>query len=243
MNYPIYEVQSLKLALGPRFTLKIDNLRLTEGKLYTLTGPNGSGKSTFLSVLAFLLRPSAGQIRFEGQPVIWNKSSLVTLRRGVTLLHQSPYLFEGTVAKNIALGLRARSVAAEEIHRRVDQSLARLDLTRYRDHDAKSLSGGEAQRVALARALVLEPRVLLLDEPLSNLDEESTRILKRIIASLPAAGHTVIMSTHHPSELASELADTTEIALREGRLSKRAKRAQPIPEESQLPALPTPDPC
>ncbi|MBS1245180.1 MAG: transporter ATP-binding protein, partial [Deltaproteobacteria bacterium] len=118
--------------------------------------------------------------------------------RKVTLLHQSPYLFGGTVFRNVAYGLKARGIAGDAALRAVDRALETVALEGFRDRDARELSGGEAQRVAMARALALDPEVLLLDEPLANIDRETAGLLEAVIASLPSRGTTVVMTTHDP---------------------------------------------
>ena len=128
-------------------------------------------------------------------------------RRNVTLLHQSPYLFVGSVHDNVAFGLKVRGIPWEEQRRIVDRALDGVGLQGFRDRKARELSGGEAQRVAMARALALNPDVLLLDEPLANIDRETAGLLETVIASLPARGITVVMTTHdpdHPGRLNGE---------------------------------------
>jgi tungstate transport system ATP-binding protein len=140
----------------------------------------------------------AGEIFYAGRRVDWNRGSMEEQRRKVTLLHQAPYLFEGTVHANVAFGLKARGIQGEEQRRIVEDSLAIVGLTGFRERKARELSGGEAQRVAMARAMALKPEVLLLDEPLANIDLETAGFLETVIASLPARGTTVVMTTHDP---------------------------------------------
>ncbi|HEY6008301.1 MAG TPA: ABC transporter ATP-binding protein, partial [Geobacteraceae bacterium] len=120
------------------------------------------------------------------------------LRREVTLLHQAPYLFNTSVRGNIVFGLKARGVTGPEQRRRVEEALELVGLAAFLKRKARELSGGEAQRVALARALALRPKVLLLDEPLANVDRASAELLEEVILSLPARGTSVIISTHDP---------------------------------------------
>jgi tungstate transport system ATP-binding protein len=181
-----------------KVVLDIDSLTIVEGRLYTLIGANGAGKSTLLSILAFLSPPMAGEIFYAGRRVDWNRGSMEEQRRKVTLLHQAPYLFGGTVHANVAFGLKARGIQGEEQRRIVEDSLAIVGLQGFRERKARELSGGEAQRVAMARALALKPEVLLLDEPLANIDLETAGFLETVIASLPARGTTVVMTTHDP---------------------------------------------
>ena len=120
------------------------------------------------------------------------------LRKKVTLMHQFPYLFSGTVFDNVAFGLKARGVSGEELRRYVADSLALVGLDCFEEKNITQLSGGEAKRVALSRALAAKPEMLLLDEPLAHVDKESAEVIEQLIASLPARGTTVVMSTHDP---------------------------------------------
>lgn len=194
----LYRLRSVTKRYGSNVALDIDALTIAAGRLYTLTGANGAGKSTLLGILAFLTPPTTGELFYAGERIDWRSDIVGRRRRKVTLLHQSPYLFGGTVFRNVSYGLKARGIAGESADRAVDRALATVGLDRFRDRDARKLSGGEAQRVAMARALVLEPEVLLLDEPLANIDRETTALLETVIASLPAQGTTVVMTTHEP---------------------------------------------
>jgi len=203
----MYRLQSIRKRYGSNVALDIEEMTIAEGRLYTLIGANGAGKSTLLSILAFLAPPTSGEIFYAGKRVDWNHGSLGEYRRKVTLLHQSPYLFGGTVYDNVAFGLKARRVQREERQPIVEKALDIVGLQGFGDRKARELSGGEAQRVAMARALVLRPEVLLLDEPLANIDRETTGLLETVIASLPAQGTTVVMTTHdpeHPGRLNGE---------------------------------------
>jgi tungstate transport system ATP-binding protein len=203
----MYRLQSIRKRYGSNVALDIDELTIAEGRLYTLTGANGAGKSTLLGILAFLIPPTSGEIFYAGKRVDWKHGSTEEYRRKVTLLHQSPYLFGGSVEDNVAFGLKVRGIPGEEQRRRIDEALDVVGLRGFRDRKARELSGGEAQRVAMARALALKPEVLLLDEPLANIDRETTGLLETVIASLPAKGTTVVMTTHdpdHPGRLNGE---------------------------------------
>jgi len=193
-----YRLRSVTKRYGSNVAVDIDALTIDPGRLYTLTGANGAGKSTLLGILAFLIPPTTGEIFYAGERIDWKSNILRRRRRNVTLLHQSPYLFGGTVFRNVAYGLKARGVAGEAALRAVDRALETVGLKGFRDRDARELSGGEAQRVAMARALALDPEVLLLDEPLANIDRETAALLETVIASLPSRGTTVVMTTHDP---------------------------------------------
>lgn len=180
-----------------RIAVRLDYLELCEGRLYLLTGPNGSGKSTLLQVMALLETPDRGTIRFTRRQVAGDgQSPSREIRQQVTLMHQQPYLIRGSVADNVAYGLRLRGIGGDELRRRVQETLALLQLEPFAQRDARKLSGGEARRVALARAVACRPRLLLLDEPLANLDSANAALMESVIAALPGQGVTVVMSSH-----------------------------------------------
>jgi tungstate transport system ATP-binding protein len=194
----LYRLRSVTKRYGSNVAVDIDLLAIEAGRLYTLTGANGAGKSTLLGILAFLTPPTTGEIFYAGERVDWKSDIVARRRRKVTLLHQSPYLFGGTVYRNVAYGLKARGIAGEAERIAVDRALGTVGLEGFRDRNARELSGGEAQRVAMARALALDPEVLLLDEPLANIDRETALLLEAVISSLPSRGTTVVMITHDP---------------------------------------------
>ncbi len=191
---------SVQKRYGDKIALELKKLALLPGRLYILTGPNGSGKSTLLNILALLSKPERGELLYAGKRVTWKSRELSILRKKVTLMHQSPYLFAGTVFDNVAFGLKARGISGDELRRTVSDSLARVGLVSFEERNITQLSGGEARRVALARALAPKPEILLLDEPLAHVDRESAEIIERLIASLTASGTMVVMSTHDPHQ-------------------------------------------
>lgn len=185
-----------------RVALQLDYLELLEGRLYLLTGPNGSGKSTLLQVMALLEPPDRGTIRFSCHQVTGaGQAPSREIRQQVTLMHQQPYLIRGSVADNVAYGLRLRGIGGDELHRRVQETLELLQLEPFARRDARKLSGGEARRVALARAVACRPRLLLLDEPLANLDTANNSLMESVIAALPGRGVTVVMASHDAAQV------------------------------------------
>lgn len=212
MRDPIYRLESVTRRYDGKVALTIPSLALFEGRLYLLAGPNGAGKSTLLSILAFLLLPSEGGVYYRGVKVAAGTSSAVRVRREVTLLHQSPYLFDDTVFGNVAFGLAARGIRGEDLRRSVGRSLETVGLGGFERRKARALSRGEAQRVAMARVLALSPKVLLLDEPLANVDRETADLLQDVIASLPRAGTTVFLATHGPAHPAWSGSDLLRIS-------------------------------
>jgi tungstate transport system ATP-binding protein len=234
---PLYQCASIQQRFGAKLALDVSSLTLEARRIYTLAGANGSGKSTLLATLAFLARPASGRMWFEGEPVAWRPAALAPLRRRATLVHQFPYLFSGSIAHNLAVGLEQRGVRGDELRARVAEALARVDLAGWERRDVKGLSGGEAQRVAFARALLLDTRVLLLDEPLANVDRLSARVIEAIIGRLPGEGRTVVMSSHDPGQ--AERFGSEVIRLQDGRVAA-AHRAEPRILEVQ-PQRPAPE--
>ena len=197
---PILRLSSIEKKHGARTALHLDSLVIRQGGFYLLTGPNGSGKSTLLSIMALLSRPDCGEVYLQGERVRWTEQALCRLRKRVTLLHQSPYLFSGTVFDNVAFGMKRHGFPRRELHDRVEQALAAVGLADFQQRSATALSGGETRRVALARALAVEPELLLLDEPLANVDRQSAARIEALIGTLPSRGTTVIFSSHDPHQ-------------------------------------------
>jgi len=147
------------------------NLALEEGELVSLLGPSGCGKTTTLRMIAGFMTPTAGTIELDGQVISSPSSSLPPERRQMSMIFQSYAIWPNmTVAENVGFGLQVRKIKPDEIRRRVDQILEVVQLGALRERYPAELSGGQQQRVALARSIVVKPAVLLLDEPLSNLD-------------------------------------------------------------------------
>jgi tungstate transport system ATP-binding protein len=215
-------LNSVQKRHGDKISLELAKLALWPGKLYILTGPNGSGKSTLLNILALLSKPERGELLYAGKRVVWSSSELSLLRKKVTLVHQSPYLFAGTVLDNVAFGLKLRGVSGQNLRQSVADALAMVGLDCFEERNVTQLSGGEAARVALARALAPKPEMLLLDEPLAHVDRESAAVIEQLIVSLPARRNTtVVMSTHDPHH--SERLGGEVIELVGGRLDQRPK--------------------
>lgn len=192
------------------------SLSIPSGRITALLGASGSGKTTLLKIIAGLLPLTSGDVLFDGT----NVSTMRTEERGAVMVFQNHLLFPHmTVEQNIGFGLKVRGVAAEIIHQRVAEMLALIQLPDVGKRRPHQLSGGQQQRIALARALIVEPRVLLLDEPLSNLDVHLRDEMRELIRQVQRAfGITTIIVTHDQQD-AVVLAD--QIALmRQGRLEQ-----------------------
>lgn len=213
----LYRLQNLKQIYGGRTVLDIPELTIEEKKIYALLGPNGAGKTTLLKILALLDQPSEGALEFRQAAVVWDKN-LYRQRRHLVLLDQSPIMFSGSVADNVAYGLRIRGAAKADIVERVRHALEVVGMERFFNYDARRLSGGETKRVALARAIVLQPEVLLCDEPTANVDQENQEIILDILGRLKKESRTsIIFSTHYLSQ-SSRLAEET-LVLQNGQLA------------------------
>jgi tungstate transport system ATP-binding protein len=193
----LFRVQSLRFAYEADPVLELDALEIPGRGVTVLVGPNGSGKTTLLKLLNGLFPVSAGRILYRGQPL--NAQTLSRLRQESVMVHQDPYLFDGSVYGNVSYGLRVRRTPAHEARSAVAEALRLVGLVGFEHRRARGLSGGEKQRVAIARALVLDPEVLMLDEPTANVDKDTVELLEQLVMHLSEGGTTVIISTHHPA--------------------------------------------
>jgi thiamine transport system ATP-binding protein len=191
---------------GERTVLDGCSLRLSDGEIVALQGPSGVGKSTLLRAIAGLIVPARGRIEVDGVDV----SKLATHRRNIGLVFQDNQLFDHIdVAGNVGFGLRVQRRHRHDRRRRIADMLTLVGMDGFEARDVSTLSGGEAKRVAVARALAPAPRVLLLDEPLTGLDDELRRRLAAELAVvLRTAGTTTLLVTHDDED-ASILADRT----------------------------------
>jgi len=207
----VVELAGVQVTYDRATVLDVPALGVRPSEILAVVGPNGSGKSTLLRVIGLLERPTRGAVRFHDRPVD-ARHSLAERRRMATVF-QRPLLADMTVAENVALGLRFRGAGLDANGTRVERWLERLNIAPLRAQRARTLSGGQAQRVALARALVLEPEVLLLDEPFSGLDAPSqAALLPDVGAILRQDRVTTILVTHDRGE-AQALADRVAVLM------------------------------
>jgi tungstate transport system ATP-binding protein len=174
---------------GNTRVLDIDKLEFSKG-IYVILGSNGSGKSTLLSCIAGLNNLSSGKILYDGKDFNMN------MRNSVSLLVQKPYLFRKTSYDNIISGLKFKKINLEEINKRVNKYLDYLDVQQLLDKKAHWLSGGERAKIALLRTAVLETEVIMLDEPTSAMDIESSIKAERLIMDMALNNKMVIIVTH-----------------------------------------------
>ncbi len=203
---PVFSVRGLSAVFDGRTVLAVDELDIEKGRVTVLVGENGSGKTTLLRLLNGLIAPAAGRIEYRGEPFSLGAGVARSMRSETVLVHQAPILFRGTVMQNLVYGLSIRDVSRVESARRAAAALARVGLSGFEHRLAASLSGGEKQRVAIARGFVLEPKVLLLDEPTANVDPDSRALVEAVVREQAAQGATILLSTH-TLELAYRLCD------------------------------------
>jgi putative spermidine/putrescine transport system ATP-binding protein len=192
------------------------NLNVSKGEFISLLGPSGCGKTTTLQMIAGFLEPTVGNIVLDGEDITHKKPS----DRGLGIVFQKYALFPHmTVLENVAFGLEMRKVAKDERLQRAREALDLVHLGQFIERYPRQLSGGQQQRVALARALVIDPHLLLLDEPLSNLDAKLREDMQLELHAIQRrVGTTTIMVTHDQSE-ALALSDRV-VVLQDGRIEQ-----------------------
>ena len=195
----ILKIEHLYKKYSNKYVLEDINLEVQKGELFTIIGPNGAGKTTLLRLIDLLDSPTSGRIIFDGiDTTKCSEAEKIHLRRRMSFVFQKPVLFNTTVFENVAYGLKIRGVDKSTIKKKVMEILELVGLDGLWNKQAIKLSGGEAQRVALARALVVEPEVLLLDEPTANLDPRNTSIIEKIILNVNKKRKTtIVMATHN----------------------------------------------
>ncbi|MEO6623956.1 MAG: ABC transporter ATP-binding protein [Burkholderiaceae bacterium] len=213
---PIISIRDLRVAYGSNQVLKGIDLAIAPGSFVALLGPSGCGKTTLLRTLSGFTPASGGAISVKGRDILHEPPE----RRGMAMVFQSYALWSHmSVAQNMGYGLKLRHVPRDEISRRVTGLLAMLGLQGYGERSVTELSGGQRQRVALGRALAVEPQILLLDEPLSNLDARIRLQMRHEIRSIQRQlGVTAILVTHDREE-AMVMADQV-VILDQGRIAQ-----------------------
>lgn len=216
MSDPFVRISNLTLSYGKTVAVPNLDLEIVEGELIALLGPSGCGKTTTMRAVAGLLTPTSGKVEIDGRDV----TRLAANKRGIGLVFQSYALFPHLSAfENVAFGLRLKRMPDAEIRSRTEAGMATVGLSGFEARKPAEMSGGQQQRLALARSLVMEPKVLLLDEPLSNLDArlrlEMRTELQRVQKD---TGVTMIFVTHDQSE-ALALADRI-VLMRDGKIEQ-----------------------
>lgn len=194
MSSGLINLFNVRQRYGDRTVLSVDRLAIEAGTIVGLAGPNGSGKSTLLRLLAFLEAPASGTLTFQDTPV---STKPAAHHRHVTLLVQEPYLLKRSVHANVAYGLKVRGQT--DVNRPVQRALhmVGLDPESFANRQWYELSGGEAQRVALAARLVLQPKVLLMDEPTASLDGQSAALIRQAALTARDENNTALVIASH----------------------------------------------
>lgn len=205
----LYTLSGLKKIYEQKTVLNIADLSVEEGIIYALMGSNGAGKTTLLNLLAFLDSPSEGRVSFRSQNVRFLEKEMRSLRRQVVLVDQKPLLFSTSVYKNLEYGLKIRKVPQAKRAELISEALELVGMQDFQNQSALNLSGGETQRIALARAFVLQPKVLLCDEPTANVDFANQLVIIDLIRKINATKRISIIFTTHDSSLAVNLAQKT----------------------------------
>jgi spermidine/putrescine ABC transporter ATP-binding subunit len=202
-NHPnmLLSLRSVEITYGNVLALRASSFEVNEGEFVTLLGPSGSGKTSLLRAIAGFLKPSAGTIHLRGVSI----AGVPTYKRNIGMVFQNYALFPHlNVEQNIAFGLEMRKVKKSEIRSRIASALQYVQLENLEKRRIHELSGGQQQRIAIARALAIQPDLLLLDEPMSNLDAQlRTSMQGELRALLHDAGVTAIYVTHNQEEALS----------------------------------------
>ena len=210
------EVDNVWYSYSDKAVLKGASLSIGDG-ITVLVGPNGAGKTTLLKVMAGIYRPDSGRVFIDGED-LWAcpPSRRVELRRRVVYVHEKPIVLRGSVFFNVCYGLMLRGLDREEVQRRALEVLEKLGIKALAWKNARELSAGQAQLMVLARALAVEPKYLLLDEPLANLDKENRELVLRLLEEFKSKGVGVGVATHDRL-LALRIADRIAL-MEEGRV-------------------------
>lgn len=174
------------------------NLKIRRGSRVAFMGGNGSGKSTFFLCLNGIRKPDAGRVLLDGEPVSYTRKGLLDVRRKVGIVFQEPddQLFSASVYQEISFGILNLGVEEEKARKEVERVIQELGIRPFQERPAHALSGGQKKLVAIADILVMDPEVMILDEPASSLDPKHTKIVRGIVEGLTERGITVLMATH-----------------------------------------------
>lgn len=209
-----YRLTDVTKSHSGRQVLHVERLDVHRGETLCLVGPTGAGKSTLLRLLAGVEQPTSGNLTYREHSIA-GVGLPVSVRRSITLVFQRPHVLNRTVWQNVDYGLRLRR--AGDRPERIRDILHRLALAGLASHSARKLSGGEAQLVALARAIVLQPEVLLLDEPTANLDPGRVALVEQVIRDVQHERRTTVVWSTHNIFQARRLAQRVALLL-DGRL-------------------------
>ncbi len=207
MDKDILEIRDLKKRFASGFELDIKCLTVKENQILVLIGPNGSGKSTLIKIIDLLEKPDNASMLFKGKDILAKETDKALIRKDMAAVFGEPLLFNASVYANIVMGLGFRKIPLEKKKDFFDYLVEKLKLKDLLERNPKNLSSGEKQRVSIARALILEPSLLLLDEPLANIDQQSKESIRSdLFEVLKSIGRSAVYVTHDRME-AMTLAD------------------------------------
>lgn len=195
---PLYKLTEISKVFNDLSALNNIDLEIEQNEVLGIIGHSGAGKTTLLRILAGLDYPTRGILEFKDRRI--SKENGEFLRKEATMLFQTPIFLRGTIYSNLEYALKLRKIPKSEIRDRIDKALEMVRLDGFKEREACTLSGGEQQRVALARAIIIDPVVMILDEPTSNLDPLNSRILTNIIEE-EAKERCVVVATHDYSQI------------------------------------------
>ena len=234
MSVPLLDVRGLCFSYEPGLPVLDDvNLTVGRGQQVAVVGPNGGGKTTLFRLIVGALAANAGQIALDGVPLRRNRTGLLSLRQQVQLVLQDPddQLFAASVYQDVSFGPINLGLPPDEVRERVTDALAALDVAHVADRPTHLLSYGQRKRVSIAGAVALRPRLLILDEPTAGLDPSGVEALLHTLATLRAAGTTLVLSTHDV-DLAFRWAD--QVAVVADRTVRVGRAAETLVDEELL---------
>ncbi len=207
------EARNITKTFGPFCALNDVDLNIPEGQWCLLYGPNGAGKTTLIKILSTLMRPTEGKVRLLGRDP---RKDPEEVRRRIGLIGHQTHLYEDlTALENLSLTTALYGV--DRRSERIERALKQVELAEWRDAKVRILSNGMKKRLSLARMVLIEPRILLLDEPYSGLDARSMELLTSLLVFFKEGGATILLSTHHPGALTQAPLDRL-LVLRRGRI-------------------------
>ena len=210
-------VRDLYKRYGNNTVLEDINWDVPKHSVTAIIGPSGAGKTTLMRLVNLLEEPTSGTILFDGVDATTSEKMRLEMRRRMGIVFQKPVVFSSSVYENVAYGLKIRGEKRQSVREKVGHALETVDLSDYSNRKAVTLSGGEVQRVALARAMVIEPELLLLDEPTANLDPASTARVEGLISRVIQELHTTVIMTTHDMAQGQRLADRA-VVLEQGHI-------------------------
>lgn len=234
----IFRAENLCVTYGEKEVLKNIDMVIQRGEIFALMGPSGAGKTTLLRILNLFEKPTKGYLVFEGVRLNGAYMEKINARRKMSLLFQTPSVFNASVFENVAYGLKVRGADKDTMEKKVINALTIVGLEDKEQQKARTLSGGEAQRMAFARAIVYDPDILLLDEPTSSLDPANVAIIEEIIKRIRRErGTTIVIATHNIYQV-KRIADRVGILLNGELIEVNSKeRIFEAPEDARTKAF------